>query len=146
MLYQPSGDCGKLLPKYDHAVKFALNTTLNDSISVYETPFVKLHWLIISQGLYVHKQCLDTLISFLCNFIFATCDPAFNVSVQQSVCQQSCETLSVFVCPEKFDLVLEVVIAFINPTLKCDGVMNGGDAPDCIDAVNRGQYLVLIVI
>ena len=145
MVYQPSGDCGKLLPKYDHIVEFAVNTTHRDNISDYEKPFVDLHRLLMSRGLDIHQRCLDALFSFLCNFIFPTCDPAFSIPVQQSVCQQSCETLSVFVCPEKFTLALDLV-TLINPMLKCDGVMNGGDAPDCVDAVNKGQSLLLTEI
>lgn len=141
MSYTPTGVCKNLL-MYDHPVKYAVNVSNHGSILAYQNSFTVFHEFLMSDLLNVHQQCLDALISFLCHWIFITCDPAFNVSVEQNVCRRACETLTMFVCPEVANIVLEQANFLVLAPPRCDSLIdaNAGDVPDCINSLDGGKY------
>ena len=141
--YTPTGPCGDLLSMYDHPVKFVVNTSRAPNISSYQATADR--FLRVLNVLNVNKQCFDVLQRFICHWVFATCDPAFNVSVNQHICRRGCEILSTFVCQSAWAIVIEqrniVDFGEVNPP-DCGirSYTNGGEAPDCIDPSDGGKY------
>ena len=94
-----------------------------------------------------HKQCLNFLLPTLCRYVFVTCDPAYNTSIDfvyQPICRRSCEILSHFVCIRVWELLNQQLsnlnFDVLDPP-RCEPLRNpnGGDVPDCIDATNGGN-------
>ena len=96
-----------------------------------------------------HQKCLDVITPLLCRYIFVTCDPAYNTSVDyvyQPICRRGCDIVSLFVCPTVWQLFLtqltNLEFGVLDPPL-CDPLenANGGDAPDCIDTTDGGKSI-----
>ena len=139
--------CRQSLQVYSHPVKYAFNTSVARNYSEYQNYFTEYNKLLITD-LKVHKQCLDSLMPFLCRSTFITCDPAFNASVRQNICRRACETLT-FMCPEVMTMVLHNITDFPGlDFLRCDGLVdaNGGDAPDCIDPLDGGNDICVTLV
>ena len=140
--YTPTGPCRDLLLTYDHPVKFVVNTSRGANISVYQGTVNTFFGVL--DTLDPPKQCLIVLQRFICHWLFSTCDPAFNVSVNQHICRRGCEILSTFVCREAWSTVIgqRNIIDFgvVDPPNCMErSFANGGDAPDCIDPADGGK-------
>jgi len=127
-------------------VKIAVNTSRASSFQTYQsvadTIMKILYELHDTQR--IHKHCLNALIPFLCHALFSTCDPAFNISVNQLTCQQGCEILRTFLCPELWRIVTDQnqILNFEvvdSPLCNTGKYSNGGDVPDCIDPMDGGE-------
>jgi len=142
----PTGICQNQLSIYDHPVKIARNTSRASNFQTYQSVADALIDILydLHAAQRIHKQCLDVLVPFLCHWLFSTCDPAFNVSVNQPICQQSCEILVTFVCPEVWRIISDQsqILNFRvvdSPTCDTGRYVNGGDVPDCIDPMDGGE-------
>lgn len=101
----------------------------------------------LAQAGVAHQKCLDFLLPLLCRYVFVTCDPAYNTSVDfvyQPICRRGCDIVSLFVCPAVWQLLLHQLpnLAFgAVDTPLCDPLenANGGDVPDCIDTTDGGK-------
>ena len=101
----------------------------------------------LTQAGIAHQKCLDFLIPLLCRYVFVTCDPAYNTSVDfvyQPICRRGCDIVSLFVCPAVWQLLLQqlsIVEFDVVDAPLCDPLenANGGDAPDCIDTTDGGK-------
>ena len=143
MPYEPQGICKGFLSQFDHPVKIAINTSLG--IGTIEQT-ADLFYTILTSRLPVHKQCLDVLLPYICRWIFSTCDPAYNESIEQYTCRRTCEIFTNFVCNEVWLIVISQLenLNFLGANVPvCDGLerANGGDVPDCIDALQGGKYM-----
>lgn len=141
--YTPSGVCQDFQSMFDHPVKIAVNTTHSGDISKSQRTASTFYHLLTSQ-LTVHKQCLKVLLPFVCRWVFPTCDPAFNVSIEQYVCRRGCEILTNFVCNEVWLTILSQIdnLSFLSVDIPvCDYLeyANGGEAPNCIDTLDGGR-------
>ena len=95
-----------------------------------------------------HQKCLELLVPLLCRSIFVTCDPAYNTSVHQvyqPICRHGCDVVSLFACPIVWALLTSqrdtLQFGLLNsPNCEPLGHPNGGDAPDCIDTTDGGEY------
>ena len=140
--YIPTGPCRDILSMYDHPVKFAVNSSRAFNISDYQETANR--FLGVLDVLNPPKQCFNVLQRFICHWVFATCDPAFNVSVNQHICRRGCEILSTFVCRSAWRTVIEqrsnLVFGVVDPP-DCENrdYTNGGEAPDCIDPSDGGK-------
>ena len=147
--YTPTGICNSFLSEFDHPVKFALNTTIGHNFSYYEEQVLKLINLL-SGVTNIHEHCAKTLLRFVCHWVFfPTCDPASDVPVKQNICRQACETLTIFECPEAWQIYVEqrhILDIPQGPFVSCDNLMyaNGGDVPDCVDPLDGGEYMCSI--
>ena len=138
--YEPTGHCKGFQSVFKHPVKIAVNTS--DGIDTSERTAAIFYNLLTSR-LSVHKQCLTVLLPFICRWVFPTCDPAFNVSVEQYTCRRTCEILTNFVCNEVWLIILSQLenLHFLGVNVPvCDNLdrVNGGDVPDCIDTLEGG--------
>lgn len=139
--YTPTGRCENMTLLYDHPVKFAVNTSRATDISSYQET-ADLFFTIIDT-LDPSRKCLELLERVMCRWVFATCDPAFNVSVLQQICRRGCDILSTIVCPDIWDTVIDqasnINFMVLNAPA-CDDLPdpNGGDAPDCTDPTDGG--------
>jgi len=141
--YNATGFCQRHLAQLGGQVKYARNTSRASNILEYEASANQLYNLLMN-NLPAHQKCLDVIIPFLCRWVFSTCDPAYDVPVRQRICLQGCLRLRHFECEEIWDIVLEqlAILDFgilDNPV--CDDLShsNGGDVPDCIDAIDGGN-------
>ena len=140
MTYEPKGTCKGLLSQFDHPVKIAINTSLG--IETMERTADLFYTLLTSQ-LNVNKQCLNVLLPYICRWVFSTCDPAYNTSVEQQTCRRTCEIFTNFVCNEVWLIVISQLgnLNFLSADVPvCDELVraNGGDIPDCIDTLQGG--------
>jgi len=144
--YEPTGLCSEVLSMYDHPVQLAVNTS-SQNISLNQgTADI---FLRILQSLDSHKQCSNVLKAFICHWVFATCDPAYNVSVHQQICQRGCDILSTIVCPDTWNRVITQrsilnFRGFQPPDCSDQLFSNGGEAPDCIDPTDGGKHDILM--
>ena len=143
--YQPTGICKDFQSKLDHPVKIAVNTS--DGIETSQLTAGIFNNLLTSQ-LSVHKHCLDELLPFICRWVFPTCDPAYNISVEQYTCRRTCEIFTNFVCNEVWLIILSQldILHFYGVSVPvCDNLdrVNGGDVPDCIDTLQGGELVKL---
>lgn len=143
LTYKPVGICQDFQSIFDHPVKIAVNTSHAGNISASQRTSFIFHHLLTSE-LTVHKQCLNVLLPFVCRWVFPTCDPAFNVSVEQYICRRACEILTNFVCNEVWLYILSQIgnLRFLAVNIPiCDFLerSNGGDAPDCINTLDGGR-------
>ena len=143
MTYQPTGICKDFQSGFEHPVKIATNTT--NGIATNEFTSAVFYTLLTSR-LAVHKQCLNALLPFICRWVFPTCDPAYNVSVQQYTCRRTCEIFTNFVCNEVWLFVLSQIGILDFGTVGvpvCDTLdrANGGDLPDCFDTLQGGKLV-----
>ena len=139
--YSPTGQCENMTLIYDHPVKFAINSSRATDISSYQNTADQFFTVI--DDLNPPRKCLELLERVLCRWTFATCDPAFNVSVMQPICRRGCDILSTFVCPGTWDTIIDQssnLNFLVLQAPNCDGLPNpnGGDAPDCTDPTDGG--------
>lgn len=142
--YKPTGVCENFQEIFDYPVKTAVNRSHARNISTSEITASAFYNLLTTSQLTVHKQCLNVLLPFVCRWVFPTCDPAFNVSIEQYICRRGCEILTNFVCNEVWLAVLSQVnnLDFLSVNIPiCDFLKrsNGGEAPDCIDTLDGGK-------
>ena len=144
LTYEPTEVCENFQSIFDHPVKIAVNTTHAGNISKSQSTALTFYYLLTSHQLTVHKQCLNVLLPFICRWVFPTCDPAFNVSIEQYICRRSCEIFTNFVCNEVWLTIISQLgnLDFFAVNIPiCDYLeySNGGDAPDCIDTIDGGE-------
>ena len=140
--YQSSGPCQGFQLIFDHPVQIALNTSVG--IPATERTAATFYGILTSGFLPVHKHCLNVLLPFICRWVFPTCDPGYNVSVEQFTCRRTCEILTNFVCNEVW---LAIILQLENLNFGGVGVpvcdtlerANGGGVPDCIDTLEGGE-------
>ena len=143
--YKPTEVCENFQSIFDYPVKIAVDLTHDKNISTSQITALTFYSVLTSL-LTVHKQCLDVLLPFVCRWVFPTCDPAFNVSVEQYICRRGCEILTNFVCNEVWTTVIRQagILDFLTANVPiCDFLArsNGGEAPDCIDTMDGGKYI-----
>ena len=148
--YTPTGPCSESLSVYDHPVQLSLNTSSQTSNISFNQRTADLY-LGILRMLDPHKKCSDVLKAFICHWVFATCDPAYNVSVNQQICRRGCEILSTIVCPETWNIVItqQSILDFrgLGPPNCSDQLYsNGGEVPDCIDPTDGGEQTLYCVV
>ena len=123
-------------------MKIAVNTSHGGDIAARQQ-VADNFYVLLTRRLPVNKQCLNVLLPFICRWVFPPCDPAFNVSVEQTVCRRACEILTNFDCNE---LWLAIISQLDNLNFRavnipvCDNLdrANGGNIPDCIDSLDGG--------
>ena len=147
--YKPTGVCENFQSIFDYPVKIAVNLTHAENISTSQITAFTFYRLLTSK-LIVHKQCLKVLLPFVCRWVFPTCDPAFNVSVEQYICRRGCEILTNFVCNEVWMTVIAQagILDFLSVSVPiCDFLerSNGGEAPDCIDTLDGGECITKLL-
>ena len=142
LTYTPAGFCGDFQSIFDYPVKIAVNTSHAGNITKSQDT-ANIFKVLLTSQLNVHKQCLRYLLPFICRWTFPTCDPAYNVSIEQYICRRACEILTNFVCNEVWLFVLSQLnnLKFLAVNIPiCDHLdrANGGEAPDCIDTLDGG--------
>ena len=147
--YNSTEVCENFQSIFDYPVKIAVDLTHAENISASQRTALVFYYLLTSQ-LTVHKQCLDVLLPFVCRWVFPTCDPAFNVSVEQYICRRGCEILTNFVCNEVWMTVIAQagILDFLSVSVPiCDFLerSNGGEAPDCIDTLDGGERITKLL-
>ena len=148
--YNSTEVCENFQSIFDYPVKIAVDLTHGENISASQRTALIFYGLLTSH-LTVHKQCLDVLLPFVCRWVFPTCDPAFNVSVEQYICRRGCEILTNFVCNEVWMTVIAQagILDFLSVSVPiCDFLerSNGGEAPDCIDTLDGGECIISMFI
>ena len=143
MTYQPTGICKGFQSGFDHPVKIAVNTS--NSIETSELT-AEIFYNLLKSRLAVHEHCLNVLLPFICRWVFPTCDPAYNISVEQYTCRRTCEILTNFVCNEVWLFILSQleILHFGSVGVPvCDDLdrVNGGDVPDCFDTLQGGELV-----
>ena len=142
----PTGSCADYVSLYDHPVKYAVDTYTSGDATYCETD-ADLVVNVLAHVDVIHSHCLNSLLPFVCRWVYyPTCDPATSVPTQQIVCRRACEILTVFLCPEAWNLYLQqssiLTVPRGNNLFTCNNLMysNGGDVPDCIDPLDGGEY------
>ena len=101
----------------------------------------------LAQAGVAHEKCLDVIRPLLCRYIFVTCDPAYDTSVDfvyQPICRHGCDVISLFVCPAVWQILVQqlAILEFgVLDAPLCEPLenANGGDVPDCIDTTDGGE-------
>ena len=135
--------CENFQSIFDYPVKTAVSKS-HDTTRELENTASLIYLFLSSSQLTVHRQCLKVLLPFVCRWVFPTCDPAFNVSIEQYICRRGCEIFTNFICNEVWSAVISQSnnIDFRSVSIPiCDSLehSNGGEAPDCIDTLDGGM-------
>ena len=90
-------------------------------------------------------HCINAAIPLLCRYSIPTCDPAFDIPVYQPICRRDCEIVRDFICPEPWQIMLQL-LRLVNfgvidqPDCEPLSDSNAGDAPTCISTLDGGGY------
>lgn len=89
------------------------------------------------------QHCILAATPLLCRYSFPTCDPAYRAPTYQPICLRDCEVVRDFLCREAWQAMLKILAVITLDYLdtpSCDSLENpeGGDAPMCINTVNKG--------
>ena len=136
----PEGYCQSIT--YDHPVKIAVNTSYKEDDK--QEIVNILYGFATDPGSIINKHCLDVFLPIMCRGVFSTCDPAFNVSINQRLCRWICEVISNFVCAEVWNGIVRQrgsleIFSVDFPECNQLEYANGGEAPDCIDTLDGGE-------
>ena len=99
--------------------------------------------MIISVLAGASPYCQVAAIPLLCRYTFPTCDPAFDIPVYQPICRRDCEIVRDFICPEPWQIMLQLLSlldfgVIDQPDCGPLRYASAGNAPMCISTLDGG--------